>query len=123
MTHPTVKGIRIAADKTVTDIELNSLEDYQAAVVGMIEPITLSDGTTMYVNEEYRYQFTNDDVNWMAGDIAASMGSPHFLFDPILGPVVVVGPLDDEGYDTDITAKARRVIKKVGNEAGAKVVA
>ena len=45
--------------------------------------------------------------------------APHFLFDPILGPVLIVGPVDIIGDTTDVTDKARRVVKKVAREAGA----
>jgi hypothetical protein len=115
----TVKGIAIYPDKRVAEVELSDLADYQGIVEGWIEAVTLVDGSTLYCNEEYRYKFGPHEVNWIASDVASLGGRPHFLFDPILGPVVIVGPPDDEGYDTDITDDARRWVRRVGREAGA----
>jgi len=112
------KGIFIGSDKTlrVQDFDYSALS---AAVEGLIEPIELSDGSTMYVNEEYLYTFGADRFNSIAGDVCGLGGQPHFMLrQPILGNVVVVGPLDDEGDDTDVTDAARGWIVRVAREAG-----
>lgn len=115
---PAVKGIIIRADKTLTDVEVGDLASYQAAVEGNIEAVTLSDGTTMYVNEEYRYQFGPEAFNSVASDVCGLGGRLDImLHGGILGPVLVVGPVDDDGYDTDITDRARRWIRRVHREA------
>lgn len=115
------QGIAIYPDKRVQEVTFDretGLEAKQKIVEGWIEAVALSDGSTMYVNEEFSYQFTAEDVNWMASDIAGVMGRQQFLFNPILGPVVIVGPVDEEGWDTGITEKARKAVERVSREAG-----
>jgi hypothetical protein len=113
---PTVKGIAIYPNKRVEVVELNELEDYQRIVLGLIEAVNLRGGTTMYVNEEYWYQFTISDFNRIATDVAGLGGRVDLLMAGILGPVVIVGPPDDEGYDTSITEQARHWVEYVSRE-------
>ena len=116
-----VKGIAIYPDKRVEDVTINGLSDGQAIVGGLIQPVTLKDGSTMYVNEEFLYSFGPDDVNWIASDVAGLGGRPEFMLrSPILGPVYIVGPIDGEGYDTDITDTARNWVTRVKREASIK---
>lgn len=112
-----VKGIRIAPDKTVTEIELITLHQYQAAVDGWIEAVGLTFGT-MYVNEEFTYKFGADDFNSIATDVAGLGGRPDLMLTGILGPVILVGFGDSEGYDTDVTVEGRQAVRRVGREAG-----
>lgn len=112
-----IRGIAIYPNKTIAEVSLSGLKDYQTIVGGLIEPIGLRFGT-MYVNEEFTYKFTSEDVNWIASDVAGVGGAQGFLFNPILGPVVVVGHLDDEGYDLSVNESGLRAIKKVAGEAG-----
>lgn len=113
----TKKGIAIYPDKRVEEVEVFLLEDYQAIVNGYIEAVGLKSGDTMYVNEEYWYRFGPTDLNSIAMDVAGLGGRPDLMLNGILGPVVVLGPLDDEGNDTDISDQARRWIKRVAREA------
>jgi hypothetical protein len=115
---PTVKGIAIYPDKRVEAVELNGLKDYQRIVLGLIEAVNLKGGTTMYVNEEYWYQFTISDFNSIATDVAGLGGRVDLVLAGILGPVVIVGPVDDEGYDTSITEQAQHWVECVSREAG-----
>lgn len=74
-----------------TQIE-NDLGAFQAVVDGYIEGIYQED-FTVYVNEEGLYQrlpFNNrvlEVLDW-----------PH----PLLGTALIVGPADENGYDTDV---------------------
>lgn len=114
------KAIIIEPDKTVREVELEGLADMQAAVKGLIEPVDLKDGVTMYVNEEGNYQFGPTDVNWVACDVAGLGGRPDFmLVSPILGPVVLVGFDPASGETVDLPEKGRRWVQRVGREAGA----
>jgi hypothetical protein len=105
MERTPVVGLRITADGGLSENKLKELEDYQQAVGGLIEPVTLKDGGTMYVNEEFLYN--GSGPNWFASDVAGVGGCPQFLLNPIRGDVVLVGPVDDEGYDTDVQDSTR----------------
>lgn len=119
-----VKGIAIYPDKRVEEITVSGLSDMQAVVDGYIEPITLKDGSTLYVNEEYLYRFGSPDFNSIASDVAGLGGRPEFMLrQPILGPALLVGPVDAEGNDTDVTATARRWVQRVAREASLKTAA
>lgn len=111
------KAIKITSDKVVEEIEVEDYRDMQAVVEGLIEAVELSDGSTMYVNEEFLFQFGPDRYNSIATDVAGLGGRMDLLMRGILGNVLIVGPVDDEGYDTDVTDKARRWVKMVAREA------
>lgn len=118
------KAIAIYPDKRVEEVTISGYKDGQAIVGGYIEPVNLSDGSTMWVNEEYLYSFSPDDVNWIASDVCGLGGRPEFMLrQPILGPVYITGPADGEGNTTDVTDQARRWVQRVGREAGAKFAA
>lgn len=113
--HPIVKGLVITTDKVVTDRDFASLKDFQKVVEGYIEPVTLRDGSTMYVNEEFLY--ANVAFNSIASDVCGLGGLPHLMLSGIKGNVVIVGPVDNEGWDTDVTEQARRWVRRVAREA------
>lgn len=117
-----IKAVAIYPDKRVEFKEFpakeSNLEAFQEIVDGWIEPVTLTDGSTMYVNEEFRYKFTADDYNSIASDVAGLGGRPDLMLTGILGGVVIVGPVDDEGYDTSLTDAARKWVQRVKREAG-----
>lgn len=117
MSRRVIKGLVIRPDKSVELVDLDHLAQYQEAVGGFIEPVRLSDGATMYVNEEFRYKFGPDDFNSVASDVAGLGGRPDLMLSGILGPVVIVGPLTRDGYDTDITETARQWVYRVLTEA------
>lgn len=112
-----VKGIAIYPDKRVEEVTIGSYKDYQQIVQGYIEPVTLSDGSTMYVNEEFLYSFGPDAFNSIASDVAGLGGRQDLMLTGILGPVVIVGPLSRSGYSTDVTDTARRWVQRVKREA------
>lgn len=110
-------GIVIRPDKTIEEREFNSLRDRQKVVEGYIEAIYLSDGSTMWINEEGRYQFGATEFNSIATDVCGLGGRADILLQGILGPVIVEGPVDADGDGTNITDTARRWIQRVSREA------
>jgi hypothetical protein len=80
----------------------------------------LSDGSTLYVNEEGLYVFGPDDFNSIATDVAGLGGASHILMSGLLGPAVLVGPVSNDGYDTDVTAAGRAWVNRVAREASVK---
>ena len=111
-----VSGIAIYPDKRVEEVEISGLEEFQAIVDGLIEPVDLKFGT-MYVNEEFRYKFGPDDFNSIAADVAGLGGRADLLLFGVLGPVVLVGGVDDEGYDLPVTEAGRAAVARVAREA------
>lgn len=119
----TPPGTGRAAGTTIAQVSINGLDDLQTAVKGYIEPVQLSNGVTMYVNEDGLSQFTKDDVNWVAGDVAGLGGQPQFMMSqPILGPVVLIGFDESTGDSADVPDIAMRWCQRVGREAGANFV-
>ena len=110
-------GIVIKPDKTVEERTLTDYKDIQTAIGGYFDVVTLSDGTSMFVDDEYLIK-GGLDFNSIATDVCGLGGRPDIMFtNPILGPVVVLGPPDSSGETTDITDKARNWIKRVAREA------
>ena len=125
MTVETIRGVWIKRDKEVTPISYprddsddTSLRVLQECVAGLIEPVRLAYGGTMYVNDSYRFHFGPDDFNSIASDLAGFCGRPDLMLSGILGDVAVVGQVDYEGYDTSISDKMLEVIRKITHEAG-----
>lgn len=123
MSHPKIRGLIIRPDKTVTETTFGSLSDFQKAVGGYIEAVGLSDGSTMYVDEEYLIKgYGPEDFNSIARDVAGLGGHPELVLQGILGPVVIVGPVNQEGWDTDIPPTARQWVERVMREAGGRYI-
>lgn len=114
--HPIVKVLVIDGQNTPYESEISSLNDAQGIVGGLIEAVDLKFGT-MYVNEEYLYRYGPTDYNGIASDVAGLGGRPDLMLTGILGPVYITGPVDREGWDTDVTVTARQAVRRVAREA------
>lgn len=112
MTRQPITGLAIYPDKRIEEVELSGLEDFQAIVDGWIEPVNLRFGT-LYVNEEFFLrQFGPEDFNSIASDVAGIGGNLGLMLTGILGPAVLVGGLDREGYDESVTDAGRKAVER-----------
>lgn len=109
------RGVIITTDKEVTDTEVEGLKARQDIVGGLIEPVTLSDGSTMWVNEDGIA--LGLPFNSIATDVCGIGGRPDVMLQGVRGNVLIVGPVDREGSDTDLTDLARRWVTRVHKEA------
>jgi len=113
------RAIVIRRDKTLVERDLDGLQDMQSIVEGYIEAVRLLDGSTMWVNEEYRLgQFGADDFNSIASDVAGLGGRPDLMLSGIFGDVFITGPGTPKGDETDVTDQARDWVRRVAREAG-----
>lgn len=89
----TINVVIIHPDGTVLKREIeNGLGSFQAVVGGYIEGV-FSPDMTIYVNEEGLIRHLP-----MNGRILEVTDHPG----PLVGTALIVGPADDEGYDTDV---------------------
>ncbi len=110
------KALHITTDKVVTEVEVSGLQEMQALVGGLIEPVELSDGSTMWVNEEGL--IFDLPPNSIASDVCGLGGRADLMITlGIRGNVFIEGPPDDEGDSTDVTDQARRWVQRVAREA------
>lgn len=117
MSNP-ITAVAIYPDKRIVKRTVDGLADLQGIVGGLIEPVGMADGSTMYVNEEFRFVFGPEDLNPIASDVAGLFGRRFdLMLTGILGPVVIVGPVNEEGWDTDVTTAAERAVWRVAREA------
>jgi len=85
----------------VNILNLETLEDLQGAVGGFIEAIPVQPGAslpqtlTVYGNEEGR--LIGMDINVLATRV---LNFPY----PLVGPVIIGGPLNDDGESTNLPA-------------------
>jgi len=101
-----LKGVVITTANEVTfRDDLRDLTVMQGIVGGWLEAIQLGDGSTMYLNEEGRLHGL--PFNTIATDVCGIGGRPDLLMQGIVGDVLIVGPPDYEGEDTDLTERAR----------------
>ncbi len=103
-----VNGIRIPSngDASIELVELRSLDDYQVAVDGWIEPIDLPDlGVTIYVNEAARRE--RKPLNSRATLLWWFYQPTWRLRAMLSGDVVVAGILDADFADGEIPREVR----------------
>jgi len=96
------KAILIEVDGTVRRIEINSYDDLKCGVGGFIELIRLGDtGQFAYVNEDGIE--LNLPYNHKATELCYRHNVGLMLGDYIKGNMVIVGPPDDDGEETDVS--------------------
>lgn len=110
-----VSALRIPTDAgdPITELEVFTLEDYQAAVGGWIEPVDLPDlGVTIYVHEEGLVQGLpfNSRAAFLWWYFVPEARQKAML----VGPALVVGLPDRNGDSTDIPAHVVEMIGKPG---------
>lgn len=89
------RALRIDPDGTVADVMIDGLDSMQAAVGGLIEPVSLHDGT-MYVNDEGL--LLGMAPNFIASKLYGGL---------IVGSALLMGNGDAHGNDTHITKGLR----------------
>lgn len=93
------KGVVIPAEGEPYSLLLpeNPLPIYQKIVGGWIELVPNPQGVTVYCNEEGKIHGLPPNHR-----ATALFGEWLHSWDVIAGSVIVVGPPDEEGYDTDL---------------------
>jgi len=81
-------------------VEIEDFRDMQKIVGGYLDLVSLNH-IDMYVNDSFLFEYDLDkDLNFCATALALTNGRPDLV--AVLGPVVIVGPADDEGNNTDL---------------------
>lgn len=108
-----VHGLMIRPDKSVSPTILRSLADYKAALEGCYLEHYLLAGGSMYVDEEALVkQYDPSRINYVASAVVSTIGRIE-LTQWILGSVLVVGPPDLEGWDTNITTDVGYLVHNI----------
>ena len=84
---------------TVEDIKPD-LDGLQALVGGYIEAAPTKGDVTVYVNEEGKIHGL--PINAVATDLYYKLAPFMEGHDILVGTVVILGPVDDEGYETAV---------------------
>lgn len=106
-----VRGIFLPAedDAPLEEREIIRLEDYQAAVGGLFQPVDVPTlGITIYVNEEgrlHRLHFNRRVTVLWCQHVEPRRSTSLF------GNAVIVGPLDRSGRPTDIPNAVRVLLQ------------
>lgn len=109
-----MQAIIIKTDKTVEHRDV-TFSECQEIVGGLVEAVTLSDGSAIFANEEGR--FMGLDFNSIATDVAGLGGRTDVLLMGLLGNAVIVGPPNSKGETQDVTEQATRWVERVAREA------
>lgn len=105
----TVYGVVIPAEGHPYTTEFTGYESLKAALDGgWLEALT-GDAWTMYLDEEGKVKGL--PFNAEATDLWWRLQPQARGRDFLVGPVIVVGPVDDEGYDTDIRPEVLEMLK------------
>ena len=94
-----MKAILVTVGGEVHEIEISGYEDLRAACGGYIECLQMR-GHSAYVNEEGKLM--NLPYNRVATDLCEHFGVGLLPGDFIVGNMVICGPCDSEGDDTDV---------------------
>jgi len=98
------KAILIEANGNVRSITINDYEDLRAAVGGYIEGINLGDtGQFAWLNEDGIA--LGLPMNRKATELCYRNNVGLIPGDYIKGSMVIVGPADDDGNETDVSAE------------------
>jgi hypothetical protein len=93
------KAILIRSSGQVEDIEVTTLEDLQKAVGGFIQDIPLGQTANMLMNEDGKGE--NLPTNGLATSLCQVTLAGLADDDYVVGDVLVLGRVDDEGEYTD----------------------
>jgi len=93
-----MKGIAIRTDGTIERVEIDGLKSMQAVVGGYLEMAPLTNKHfTLYCNEEGKLKGL--PFNSVATVLADTCRNWR---DPLVGDVLIMGPTDSNGGDTDV---------------------
>lgn len=97
-----------------------TLESFQRLVGGHIEALSLGDHTSAYINEEGKFEGLdrNDAADRFVRHALSKIGRTMIPGDYVVGPLVITGQPDDDGYDTGATDEADELLAAVGIPIG-----
>lgn len=105
-----MKAIKVEPSGKVSRIEINSYDDLNKAVGGYIEHFMFGEDHSAYVNEEGK--IIGLPENFLATQLCEEYQVGLHRDDVIVGNMVILGPVDEEGEDTDINeALAKKLLK------------
>lgn len=87
-----------------------SLKELQTAVDGLIQPIDIREGLTMWVNEEFLFR-AEPDENVLATAFFAEAGGKY----DIHGTVVFTGGTDEDGNTLGLSDEHRELVESLCN--------
>jgi hypothetical protein len=110
-----VRALRIPVDpdEPITEVQVDSLKDYQAVVGGYIEPVDIPAlGVTVYVNEEglLRQIRLNSRVTFLWWYFVPEARQTAML----VGPALIVGLPNRNGESTNIPREAKELLLNPG---------
>lgn len=105
-------AIRVSQDEECTRLDLDapegSLKVMQTAVEGWIEPVGLpGQDFGMYCNEEFLY----------TGGLQQNLTATAFTRQPILGPVIFTGLVDEDGETEGLTEAQALAVERIAEGA------
>lgn len=115
-TEPTITALRIDHDATTTLFTYTrstALDTLQHHLGGYLEAVPATDQITFYADEEGLLKYTGDHLNFTASTaIARFRGASQ----PILGPVIAVGAVDENGDETSLTPEQITYLTRLAQE-------
>lgn len=109
-----VKGFQMEKIGLVVDSQFTasvtglSLKELQTAVDGLIQPIDIREGLTMWVNEEFLFR-AEPDENVLATAFFAEAGGKY----DIHGTVVFTGGTDEDGNTLGLSDEHRELVESL----------
>ena len=109
------QGVIVRTNGKIEPVEIKDLEDMQAAVGGMIDVVSLAGGEqkhgmSVYINDEGR--LLEQPINMTMCLWLLRRDAYDGLSMPLHGDILVMGPTDDEGETTSLTADIIEMIPR-----------
>lgn len=99
-------------DDTFSLVEIESgLKPLQELVGGNIEGLYLTDNLSAYINEEGKFLFPSPNIT--ATHICHALRIGLHPMDVICGPMIITGPIGEEGEDTNLTQEGLDKLNEV----------
>ena len=85
------------------EVRINDYKDLQKMIGGFFQIVPINDKLTLYCDEEGKLKELEANLLWLDN------GS---IVDVLVGPVILLGPVDSEGNHTDATPKILKQLER-----------
>lgn len=85
------------------EVEIVDYKDLQKIIGGFFQIVPINDKLTLYCDEEGKIKELEGNLLWLDG------GN---IVDVLVGPVILLGPVDSKGNHTDATEKTIKLLEK-----------
>ena len=85
------------------EVQISWYKNLQILIGGFFQIVPIAEKLTLYCDDEGKLKNLESNLMWLDGED---------VIDVLVGPVVLLGPVDREGSDTDATLETLKLLEK-----------